>query len=304
MPAGFDVDLTGKVAVVTGATGGLGKEIARGLVRLGATVVLGARDPARGAAARAELATDAASPGEVSVLPLDVADQSSIRSFAAVVRERHTELSILVNNAGAWFTDRRVSPDDIELTFATNTLGPYLLTDLLLDPLRNAAHARVVNVVSSISGNYDATDLQFTRRPFDGFKAYAQSKQALRMLTWGLSGRLAGTGVTANAAAPGFVRTDFNRNATGVRAAMIGISARLFAVSPAKGADTPLWASVDSTLGAVTGKYFDGRVEKDGGARDADSIAELERQCADFTGAASVKPDQDGSPGRASTPSG
>jgi NAD(P)-dependent dehydrogenase (short-subunit alcohol dehydrogenase family) len=275
---GFDVDLTGRTAVVTGATTGLGKEIARGLLRLGATVVIGARDAGRGTAAAADLAGDARG-GEVAVLDLDVSVPASIGGFAAAFRDRYATLDILVNNAGAWFTDRRLSADGIELTLATNVVGPYVLTEALSEPLRAAGSARVVNVVSSIAGDYDATDLGFERRDYNGFKAYAQSKQALRMLTWGLAYRLAGTRVTANAAAPGFVRTEFNRNARGMQAAMINVSARLFGASPAKGADTPLWASVAPELGGVTGKYFVGRAEKDGGIRDAAAIRDLERRC-------------------------
>lgn len=268
----LDVDLTGKVAVVTGATGGIGKQIALGLARLGATVVLGARDAGRGAAAAAEI-------GAAEVVPLDVADLASLRAFAARFRDRHDTLDVLVNNAGAWFTDRRTSPQGVELTFATNVLGPHVLTDLLRDPLSAGGGGRVVNVVSSFAGGYDATDLQFERRPFDGFQAYNQSKQALRMLTWGQAARLAPAGVTANAVAPGFVRTDFNRHARGPRATMIGLSARLFAVSPAKGADTPLWAAVAPELLGVTGKYFIGRKEQDGRFHEPDPIADLERRC-------------------------
>jgi len=279
----IDVDLTNVVTLVTGATGGIGKEIARGLARMGASVVVGARDADRGEAARADIAKDAGGVAEVSVMRLDVADQTSIRAFAGTFRERFGTLNVLVNNAGAWFSDRRLSPDGLELTFATNVLGPYLLTELLLEPLRAAGHARVVNVVSSIQGNYDATDLQYTRRPFDGFKAYAQSKQALAMLTWGLASRLAGTCVTANTAMPGFVRTDFNQNAHGLRATMINLSARLFAVSPEKGADTPLWAAAAPELDDVSGKYFLGRKEKDAKFREPGPIADLERRCHELT---------------------
>jgi NAD(P)-dependent dehydrogenase (short-subunit alcohol dehydrogenase family) len=272
--------MSGKVAVVTGATGGIGKEIARGLVRLGAHIVIGARDAARGEAARADLA--ASGGGGASVLPLDVADQSSVRSFAAAFIDRHPCLDVLVNNAGAWFTDRRQSPDGLELTLATNVLGPHLLTELLLDSLRSAGPARVVNVVSAIVGDYDATDLQFTRRKYDGYKAYAQSKQALTMLTWGLATRLEGQGVSANTAAPGFVRTGFNSNAHGPRATMINVMARLFAVSPAKGADTPLWAASAPELDGVTGKSFAARKEQPPKFTHPGPIAELERLCGDL----------------------
>jgi NAD(P)-dependent dehydrogenase (short-subunit alcohol dehydrogenase family) len=273
--------MSGKVAVVTGATGGIGKEIARGLVRLGAHVVIGARDPRRGEAARAELGTS----GQVSVFALDVAERSSVRAFANAFSEQYGRLDVLVNNAGAWFTDRRQSPDGYELTFATNVLGPHLLTQLLLDALRSAPSARVVNVVSSIVGDYDATDLQFTRRPYDGYKAYAQSKQALTMLTWGLATRFAGQGITANTAAPGFVRTGFNANARGPRAAMIGLMSRLFAVSPAKGAETPLWVATAPELEGVTGRSYAARKDQPRKFTDPGPIAELERLCDELAAA-------------------
>ena len=286
MAEDFDVDMTGKVAVITGATSGIGKEIARGLARLGATVVITSRDPDRGAEARNELASFAPARKAVDAMTLDVADMASVRSFTAAFGERHDRLDVLVNNAGAWYTDRRDSADGIELTFATNVVGPYLLTDLLSPALRAAGQARIVNIGSSIAGNYDATDLQFTTRKFNGYQAYSQSKLATRMVTWGQAARLAGTGVTANVAAPGFVRTGLNRNARGMQVAFINVSAKLFAVSPEKGADTPLWAAVDPSLREVTGKFLAGRRAKDGGYGDPAAVADLERRCDEMIGAA------------------
>ncbi|HVY49510.1 MAG TPA: SDR family NAD(P)-dependent oxidoreductase [Minicystis sp.] len=278
MTKALDVDMRGKVAVVTGATGGIGKEIARGLARMGATVVLGARDAGRGAAARDEIAKETGN-ASVVVGAVDVASIASVEAFAAAVTREHGRVHVLVNNAGAWFTERRASADGIELTFATNVLGPYLLAKGLEGALRAAAPARVVNVVSAFASNYDASDLEFSRRGYDGFKAYGASKQALRMLTWGLAKRLEGSGVTANAAAPGFVRTNFNQNAKGFMATMLGFSAKLFAVTPAEGADTPLWAAVAPELAGVTGTYFDARKEKDGKFREPGPIADLEARC-------------------------
>jgi NAD(P)-dependent dehydrogenase (short-subunit alcohol dehydrogenase family) len=120
--------------------------------------------------------------------------------------------------------------------------------------------------------------------PYDGFAAYGQSKRALTMLTWGLASRLAddGSTVTANTASPGFVRTDFNRNAHGFRATMINLSARMMAVSPAKGADTPVWVATAPELEGVSGKHFEGRKEKEARYRDPDLIADLERRCRDL----------------------
>ncbi|MBJ7607286.1 MAG: SDR family NAD(P)-dependent oxidoreductase [Candidatus Dormibacteraeota bacterium] len=223
-------DLGGSVAIVTGASGGLGKEIARELVRLGAEVVVGVRDVGRGEAAKAEIAGGAE--GRVHVMQVDVATLASVRAFARSIQERFGSVQVLANNAGAWFTDRRLSADKVELTFATNVLGPHLLTGLLADPLRAEGGGRVVNVVSAISTKPDLTDLQFERRPYEGYQAYAQSKGALRMITWGWANRFQGTGVTVNAAAPGFVRTGFNRNARGLRAAFINLSGPVFRCEP------------------------------------------------------------------------
>jgi NAD(P)-dependent dehydrogenase (short-subunit alcohol dehydrogenase family) len=141
----------------------------------------------------------------------------------------------------------------------------------------------VVNIASSIAGNYDATDLEFERRPYDGVKAYSQSKQAIRMLTWGHAERFAGSGVTVNAVAPGFVKTNLNRDGRGMATMFINLSAKLFAVSPAKGADTPLWAITDQSLDGVTSKYFEKRAQKDGGFADPEAVADLMRRCEDFT---------------------
>jgi NAD(P)-dependent dehydrogenase (short-subunit alcohol dehydrogenase family) len=270
--------MAGKVVIVTGATAGIGKEIARGLARLGATVVIGARDAGRGKSAADEIAKNTGN-ANVSMLDIDVASLAKVRAFATAFEAKFDRLDVLVNNAGAWFTDRKLSPDGWEMTFATNVLGPHLLTRLLLPKLRTTGSSRVVNIVSDFASDYDPNDLMYEKRKYDGFKAYGQSKQALRMLTWGLAKQVEGTGVIANAAAPGFVRTEFNRNAHGFMATMINISSRLFAVSPAKGADTPIWVASAPELASSNGKLFDARKEKDGKFREPAPIADLERRC-------------------------
>jgi NAD(P)-dependent dehydrogenase (short-subunit alcohol dehydrogenase family) len=273
-----NVDMSGKNVVVTGATGGIGKEIARGLARMGATLVIGARSQQKGESTRAELEKETGNKN-LSVMVVDVADPKAIGSFADAFRARFDKLHVLVNNAGAWFSDRRENPTGHELTFATNVLGPHLLTRELIEPLRRAAPSRVINIVSAMAGNYDASDLEYRSRKFDGFKAYAQTKLALRMLTWGQAARLQADRITVNAAAPGFVRTDFNQNARGFTAGMITFMSRLFGVTAAKGAETPLWAATAPELETVTGKYFDAMKEKPSGFREPEPIADLERRC-------------------------
>lgn len=185
-----------------------------------------------------------------------------------------------------WLTERKQTSDGHELTLATNVLGPYLLTTSLAPALEAAAPSRVVNIVSSLAGDYDGSDLEFTKRKFDGFKCYSQSKQALRMVTWGMAERFPASKVTLNCAAPGFVKTEFNRNARGFTAMMINFFSALMAVSPEKGAETPLWVAASREFDGQTAKYFDKRKEQDGKFREPEPIAALLRECERMTATA------------------
>jgi NAD(P)-dependent dehydrogenase (short-subunit alcohol dehydrogenase family) len=271
----MDANLAGKTAIVTGATGGIGKEIARGLAKLGATVIVGARNPSKGEQVVEELKKDGGP--NVSAMVVDVSSIASMKQFAEDFQKKHEALHILVNNAGAWFTERKTSADDIELQFATNVVGPYLMTKLFADSLKKGAPSRVVNVVSSFADNFDLKDPQWANRKYDGFKHYAATKQALRMATWIQAAKLEKDKVAVNCAAPGFVKTDFNQNASGFIVSMINISAKLFGVTPAKGAETPLWVAASKDVEGQTNKYFDKRKEQDGKFRDAAQLAELEK---------------------------
>ena len=264
------VDLKGKTAIVTGASAGIGKEIARGLLSMGAHVIFAVRSVEKGEGVAKELG------GSSTVMQVDCSSPASIRKFAAEVKTKFPKVQILVNNAGAWFSDKRTSPEGKELTFATNVLGPWLLSEELLPVLKAGAPSRIVNVVSGFASDYDVSDLEFTTRKFDGFKAYGQSKLAARMITWGLAKRVEGSGVSVNAAAPGFVKTEFNRNASGFTASMINFFAKLFADTPAQGGDAITYVAVAPGLEGKTGKYFDRRKEKDGKYADPAAIAALE----------------------------
>jgi NAD(P)-dependent dehydrogenase (short-subunit alcohol dehydrogenase family) len=248
------------VAVVTGASGGLGKEIVRGFLAAGATVVAGVRNPEKGEALRSELSGISA-PGMIEFLPLDTANMRSVRDFASALGERYRTLQILVNNAGAWFNERRETGEGRELTLATNVLGPYLLTRLLLPQLRASGRARIVNTVSAAVGDFDVADLEWRKRKYGGFKAYRQSKQALQMVTESLAQSLAGTGVVVNAVSPGFVKTRFLEGAKGpVATALRAIS--FLAVSPEEGAATPLWVALSPDLANASGRLYENRKEK------------------------------------------
>jgi NAD(P)-dependent dehydrogenase (short-subunit alcohol dehydrogenase family) len=253
-------DLRGKTALVTGANSGIGLEVARGLLRLGARVLLGCRDPRRGEAARAELSQSTGNP-EAELLVVDFSDRASIRRFAKAVVERASALHVLVNNAGIWSERRQVAADGIELVWATNMLGYFLTTELLLPLIRRSAPSRVVTVASELAGDLDLEDVEFRRRRYSGLSAYSQSKQANRMWTWALARRLEGAGVTANAVHPGAVDTPLLGKGGGPWSMVAPAFAKVFSRTPEQGADTPLWLAASPELQATSGRFFKDRRE-------------------------------------------
>ncbi len=244
-----------KRVVITGATSGIGKEIALGLGAQGANLVLACRDVAQGEKTAREI-QERTRAKNIVVLHLDAASQKSIREFAKQFRKQFRRLDVLINNAamnrGA--LPRATNAEGIELTFATNVLGYFLLTQLLLDALTASAPSRIINVASEFASDLDLDDLQFERRPFVGAKAYAQSKACDRLLTWAMARRLKGSGVGVNAMTPGLVVD------TGLyRHSPPGLVARLRTYSDrtlADGADTAIWMASSAELEGVTNKFF------------------------------------------------
>jgi NAD(P)-dependent dehydrogenase (short-subunit alcohol dehydrogenase family) len=233
--------------LVTGANAGIGFEIVRGLAATGAHVVMACRDLAKAEAARAVLLKDA--PGaSLEILHVDLASQASIRAAAASFTERHPTLDVLVNNAAAVSQTRKTTADGIELTFATNVLGYHLLTSLLRPLLERASPggARIVNVASMMASDLDLRDVEWKRRRYDPSSAYAQSKQANRMLTWALARRLEGTGVTANAMHPGAVDTAL------LHALIPGMRGR----STSQGAETGIYLATSADVAGVSGRFW------------------------------------------------
>jgi NAD(P)-dependent dehydrogenase (short-subunit alcohol dehydrogenase family) len=249
----------GKVVLVTGPTAGIGREIARALARQGAELVLGCRDLERGRRMAEELRAVPGA-GGIEVMQVDTSSRRSIRDFAKAFRAARPRLDVLVNNAGISQGERKTSVDGLELVFATNVFGYFLLTNELLPVLRASAPARIVNVASAFASDLDLDDLQFERRPYDGMKAYAQSKACDRLWTWALARRLAETRVTANAMTPGFVPgTELSRDMPpSIRAMFSTRSGR----TPVDGADTAVWLATSPDVEGVTGKFFADRHER------------------------------------------
>ena len=257
---------------MTGATAGIGFEIARGLARSGFRVVLACRDRAKGEAARNAISSETRN-NDIELLVVDLASQSSIRAAAREFSQEHEALNVLVNNAGASSAKRRESPDGIELTFATNVLGYHLLTGGLLGLLRRAPAARVINTASMMAYGLELDDVNFKRRRYDASTAYAQSKQADRMLTWALARRLAGTSVTANAFHPGAVNTAL------LRALAPGFPG----ITPAEGAGTALWLATSPDVAGVSGKLWVKRRETPCEFRGRDNEEALWSLCDEMT---------------------
>jgi NAD(P)-dependent dehydrogenase (short-subunit alcohol dehydrogenase family) len=249
--------MTSKRVIITGPTSGFGKEIAVQLAKLGAELVLACRDTERGKEAADEIERSTGSKS-CTIMELDTSNRRSIHAFAQQVRQKYSRIDVLVNNAGINRSKRQLSVDNIELTFATNVLGYYLLTLDLLDLLRSSAPARIVNVASTYASDLDLTDLQFDRRVYEGRKAYAQSKACDRLLTWAFARRLEGSGVTANAMAPGLVvQTGLYRDTAFPVRLLLRVLSLFFGRSIAQGADTAIWLASSQEIEGVSGQFFE-----------------------------------------------
>lgn len=284
------VSMEGKVCLVTGATRGIGRVAAGELARMGATVLVTARDPGRGRDTAEEIRRDTGR--EVAVLEADLASQASVRRLAEEVRRRTDRLHVLLNNAGAIYTERRLSPEGHELTLALNHLGYFLLTNLLLDLLRNGAPSRVVSVASEAhrGGRIDWDDLQCERRYGSGWKAYGQSKLANILFTRELARRIQGSGVTANCLHPGVVATGFGHNNRGIFGTLVKLAAPLF-LSAAKGADTAVWLASAPEVASVSGEYFARRkpIRSTRAAEDVEAARRLWEVSERLTGLAATR---------------
>jgi NAD(P)-dependent dehydrogenase (short-subunit alcohol dehydrogenase family) len=253
------VDLTGRTAIVTGASAGIGKEIARGLALARARVILACRNREKGEAAREDIASDSCNDA-IELLLVDTSSRASIASFADEFQSKHDALHILVNNAGVWGKERKESVDGIELTWATNVLGYFRLTNALLPLLKKSAPSRIINVASKLARDLDLSDVEFKRRKWNAQSAYAQSKQADRMLTWELAERLEGSKVTANAVHPGLIASELSReNTTGLYGAIFAGYFRYFGKTTTEGADNSVWLATSDETEMSSGNYYEGR---------------------------------------------
>jgi NAD(P)-dependent dehydrogenase (short-subunit alcohol dehydrogenase family) len=270
-----------KVCMVTGATSGLGLATARQLAALRATVIVAGRNAAKCSAVAAMISGGSKAGGAVDWLVADFADRDAVRRLAAEAEERYGRIDVLVNNAGATYPKRRLTPDGVEITLAVNHLAPFLLTTLLLDRLRESAPARIVNVSSVAHENarFDFDDPAM-ERGYRPFAAYGRSKLANLWFTYELARRLEGSGVTVNAVHPGLVRTALGDHSGALRRAgwrLLHVVYRKHSLAPAQGASAITHLATAPELEDVTGRYFVGRrpAESSPASRDPDAAARL-----------------------------
>jgi NAD(P)-dependent dehydrogenase (short-subunit alcohol dehydrogenase family) len=245
----------GKRIVLTGASRGIGRETALALGRMGADLSLVVRDAERGRAVAAEVKALGGG-GDVDVFVADLSSMADVRRAGAEILRAHDVVDVLVNNAGALLMDRQVTKDGFEATFATNHLGYFLLTKVLLDAVKKGPAGRIVNVASEAHhrGSIRFDDLM-SEKAYAGWRAYSDSKLANILFTSELARRLEGSSVTTNSLHPGVIASGFARNNAGI----VGLVAKLaapFLMSSEDGAKTTIFLATDPSVAATTGKYF------------------------------------------------
>lgn len=252
--------IEGKTCLITGSTSGIGKEIAIGLAKMKANVVLVGRSKAKCQATLEEIwrnASISTNKNRVSYLLADLSSQASIHQLANEFLDSYESLDILINNAGVFLSRRSTTVDSIEYTFAVNHLAPFLLTNLLFERIKASSPSRIITTssVAHRGAHINFDNLQFERGRYNGVEAYRQSKLANILFTKELARRSRGSGVTSNCFHPGGVRTNLVQSSPWYYR-LIWAIINPFLVSPKKGADTAIYLASSSKVAEISGKYF------------------------------------------------
>jgi NAD(P)-dependent dehydrogenase (short-subunit alcohol dehydrogenase family) len=259
-----------KLCLITGGTSGIGRETALELARRGARVVITYRNEKKADETENWIAWQ--TEAHIESMYCDLSSFRSIRSFVREFKAKYAHLDVLINNAGIWEPKRKLSVDGIELNFATNYLGPFLLTNLLLDTLHHESQARIINLSSATHKNsaINFDDIEM-KNNFNGFRAYAQSKLANILFTKLLAEKLRDEDkdITVNCVHPGVVATHIFDRAGKLAAGM----AKMFMLSPAKGAETSVFLATSDFVSITSGKYFTKKVAADSSPASCDMDA-------------------------------
>ncbi len=274
--------MTDKICMITGSNSGIGRITALELARMGASVVLVCRNPDEGLVVQTEIQKDSNN-DNVDLLVADLSSQAAIRKLAADFQGKYDKLHVLINNAGVLAKERKLTEDGLERQFAVNMLAPFLLTHLLLDPLKAGAPSRIVNVTSMMHkyAKLDFDNLQGEKK-YSSQGAYNQSKLGIVLFTKELAGQLKEAGVTVNCHHPGVVATGIMRDSS----RFMRILWDLTMSTPEQGAKNSIYLASSPEVAGMTGKYF----EKQKEAKPSKKVSEqfLSRKwwdiCAELTG--------------------
>jgi len=279
-----------KTCLITGSTSGIGKEIAIGLAKMKANVVLVGRDKIKCEATLEEVRKSASittNTNQVSYLLADLSSQKSVYQLAKKFLENYGSLDILINNAGVFLSRRLITVDGIEYTFAVNHLAPFLLTNLLLERIKASRPSRVITTssVAHKGARINFNDLQFEEGRYSGIQAYRQSKLANILFTQELARRTKDSDVVSNCFHPGGVRTSLVKSSPWYYR-LIWFLISPFLVSPKKGADTCIYLASSPKVESMTGKYFVKRkpIVPSGPSIDPDAAARLWEISEELTG--------------------
>lgn len=237
----------GRVILVTGSTDGIGKATALDLARRGEKVLLHGRNSDKGQVVLDEIKRSTGNDG-LEFFKADLSSQRQVRRLASDIKGSHNKLDVLINNAGTYLPERRLTEDVMEMTFAVNYLAPFLLTHELLDVLEKSEPSRIINVASIAHWNakLDWNNLH-GEKWYDGFQAYALSKLCIILFTYALSRRLRGANVTVNCLHPGVIKTKLLYAGFG----------NYPGATPEKGARTPVYLATSPEVEGISGKYFE-----------------------------------------------
>lgn len=253
-----------KICLITGASSGLGKEIALSLALSGYHVIIVCRDKNKGQQIQHQLQTKSQNKN-IDLLIADLSSQADIHGLAKTIYENYPRVDVLINNAGVVVTQKTLTIDGIETTLATNYIAPFLLTNLLLNLMRNSTNAHILNI-SSASHKWvklNLNDLQYNKRKYRTMSSYAQSKLLINFFTFTLANKLKDTSITVNALHPGAVNTALgSQNKVNFALSFIDKLLKLFFMSPRDAAKAPVDFIRLADNNKITGKYFEKNKER------------------------------------------
>ncbi len=271
-----------KVVIITGSNKGIGKEAAKQIAKLGAKVYMACRSLDYANQAREEIIKETGN-SNVFVRHLDLASPDSIINFVDLFKNEESKLDVLINNAGLWTKAKKLTEINVEQTFAVNVLGHQLLTQLLLNELRNTVSSRIINTASHFAGGLDIDDINFDKRNYNETLAYKQTKQANRMLTREWARRLEKDNISVYSLTPGFIPdTELFREQNVVGKFLLKAFALIEGRTIEEGADTIVWLASSEKISGINGGFYNQRKEEKCKFNNPDEEKKLWDKCEEF----------------------